>query len=737
MEIINETPFQFAYIAGRLPFPGHSLTLIVKGTFDLVPEGEVVPSEEQQLPTGDEFYENDEEMQGGPRYASDFAYLKPLADLGLAGHCHAPKGTVVPARRVTFQVGDMVHALTVYGDRHWIGPVATDPEPFSKFALRYDYSYGGKGFKKNPVGRGYSKTKDENGNTNRFLPNIMHPGEQMSTPLSRLEPAGFGPIHREWHQRKSKLGSYKGKYLKNRWPWFAEDMDWRYFNSAPDMLQTEFLRGDEALYFENLHPQYSDYRSTLSGIRARCFVNRDAATGTCEEAFSEVAMNLDTLWVDMDNEKVVLVWRGWIQALSEEFEEIQQILIASEKINQKSETVATYEKLLHQRLGEEEELWEEEPPPEEPPPEIEDDADKLIAEAEASYRKAMTDAGLDPDNPPQPSEEEKRKEEQALEELGVDQWGGEPEPEMTRELVIEQFEAAKDLSQMDLSGLDLSDLDFSSGSLQGTILARANLAGSVFDNADLTEAVLTSADLSDTRFKKAILTDADLSRADCTRIDMSGAAITDAIFDHAKLADAKLEDAIAGGASFIEAELAGARLVNAQLPGADLSGSNLTRADLTDAMLSEATLEGVHGPEVVMDGADLTELRASEKSGFANGSFKQVTAKESIWESADLSGADFSFSKMEGVSFAKANLTNAKLTAANMKNARFEKADLSDADLVLANLLESSFEGANLTRCDCRNANLYGSEFLNAIVDHTQFANANLKMTKLAESRTA
>ena len=737
MEIINDTPFSFGYIAGRLPFPGHSLTLIVKGTFDLVPDGEVVPSEEQQLPTGDEFYEDDEEMQGGPRYASDFAYLKPLADLSLTGHCHAPKGTVVPARRVTFQVGEVVRSLTVYGDRHWIGPVATDPEHFSRLALRYDYSFGGKGFKKNPAGRGYSKTEDENGNAKRYLPNIMHPGEQMATPLSRLEPAGFGPIHREWHPRKSRMGFYKGKYLKTRWPWFAEDMDWRYFNAAPDALQTEFLRGDEALYLENFHPRYQDYRSTLSGIKARCFVNCGAATGTSGESFSEVAMNLDTLWVDMDNEKVVLVWRGWTEVLSEEFDEIRQILIASEKIGRKSESVPYYENLLHRRLREGEELWEEEPPPEEPPPEIDDDTDKLIAEAESSYRKAMTEAGMDPDNPPQPSEEDKRKEEQILKDLGVDGWGGAPAPEMTRKFVIEQLEESKDLSAMDLSGLDLSDLDFSGGRLQGTIFSRANLAGSRFDNADLTEAVLTNASLSDTRFKKAILTDADLSKADCTRIDMRGAVLADAIFDNTKLANANLKEANAKGTSFVEADLNGARLVNAQLPGADLSGSNLTRADLTGAMLAEATLEGAHGPDVVMDGADLTELRASEKSSFANGSFKQVTAKESIWESADLSGADFSFSKMEGASFAKANLTTAKLTAADMKNARFEKADLSDADLVLANLLESSFEGANLTRCDCRNANLYGSEFLNAIVDHTQFANANLKMTKLAESRSA
>ena len=735
MDIINDTPFSFGYIAGRLPFPDHSLTLIVKGTFDFVPDGEVVPSDEQQLLTGDEFYEDDEEMQGGPRYASDFAYFKPLADLGLAGHCHAPKGTVVPARRVTFQVGEAVRSLTVYGDRHWIGPVATEPEPFSKLALRYDYSYGGKGFKKNPAGRGYSKTEDENGRARRYLPNIMHPEEQMATPLSRLEPAGFGPIHGEWHPRKSRLGSYRGKYLKTRWPWFAEDMDWRYFNAAPDALQTEFLRGNEALYFENLHPQYQDYRSTLSGIKARCFVNGDVANSAGEETFSEVAMNLDTLWVDMDNEKVVLVWRGWTQVLSEDFEEIQQILIASERIDQKSETLFHYERLLHQRLREEEELWEEEPPPGEPPPGIDDDTDKLIAEAEASCRKAMADSGLDPDNPPQPSEADKRKEAQILKEIGVDQWGGEP-PQMTRESVIKQFEATQDLSKMDLSGLDLSDLDFSGGNVQGTILARANLAGSLFDEADLKEAVLTSANLSDARFRQADLTDTDFSMADCARIDLSKATMKDAVFDNARLVHARIVGADAGGASFIEADLTHANVGGADLSGADLSACNLTRADLSGANLAEASVEGAQGPGVVMDGADLTELRASEQCNFSGGSFKKVSARESIWESADLSGSDFSFAKMEGASFARANLTGARLRAADIKHSRFEKAILKEADLVLVNGFENSFEKADLSFCDCRRSNFYGSEFLNAIIDGVQFDGANLKMTKLAEGQT-
>ena len=732
MDIINDTPYRFGYIAGRIPFPGHSLTLIVKATFDLVPDGVARTSDDQLEITGDEFYEDDEERIGGPRYASDFAHLKPFADVSLVGHCHAPKGAMASARRVTFQVGDLINSLTVYGDRHWIGPIATDPEPFSKLPLRYEYSYGGKGFKKNPSGRGYDKKEGDNGGVTRYLPNIMRPGEQMSTPLSRLEPAGFGPIHREWHQRQSNLGSYKGKYLKTRWPWFAEDMDWRYFNASPEMLQSNHLRGDEDLSFENLHAEHVNYQSKLPGLKVRCFVNRDTANSMDSEPFSEVNMTLDTLWTDMDNEKVVLVWRGWTQVLSEEFEDIQHILVAAESFTQKPELLKNYKDLLQQRLKDEEELWEESTPPEEPKSDVDDDTDKLIAEAEASYRKSMIDSGMDPDNPPQPSAKDKEKEKRILDELGVDQWGA-IAPEMTREKVVAQYESTKDLSGLSLQNLDLSGVDFSGVKLNRAVLSHTNLSGAIFCNADLTETVFEKANLAGVDLQQAILDNADLTAADLSGANLCNTRMIDAIFDHAKMIGTVINDAEAKGASFIKADLSGASFAKSVLSGADFSASNLSKVDFTRANLSEASVEGAQGPGVVMDGANLTELRASGKSSFTGGSFKQVWAKESIWEEAELSGTDFSFSKMEGASFSKSTLINARLRAVDMKNARFDKAILKDADLALGNFLECSFEKTDLSTCDCRRTNMYGSEFLNAVVESTLFEGANLKMTKLAK----
>ncbi len=132
---------------------------------------------------------------------------------------------------------------------------------------------------------------------------------QIPSPGTKLEPAGFGALGQMWIQRFSKLGSYKGNYVKERWPWFPKDFDWSYFNAAPSDLQVNgYLKGDEKLYFENLHPVHSQYNSQLPGLRVRCFISE--LNDKKEKLFKEVKMNLDTLWVDMESEKLVLVWRG-------------------------------------------------------------------------------------------------------------------------------------------------------------------------------------------------------------------------------------------------------------------------------------------------------------------------------------------------------------------------------------------------------------------------------------------
>ncbi len=221
MDIVNQTNYHIAWIAGKKDHPADSLTLCVKASFQLVPDAAAVAAETQML-MGDIYIDDD--INKGLTYDSDFAYFKENADLLLKGTCYTPEAIPVPKCSVCFAVAGTQKTLKVYGTRYaspgLLGDSASSAELFTSMPLSHENTYGGIGYQKNAVGKG--RDKDENGLT--WWPNVVDPN------LGDKQPAGFGPINRISSQRTSKLGNYGGDYMEKRWPWFAEDFDWAYFN---------------------------------------------------------------------------------------------------------------------------------------------------------------------------------------------------------------------------------------------------------------------------------------------------------------------------------------------------------------------------------------------------------------------------------------------------------------------------------------------------------------------------
>ncbi|MDH3944573.1 MAG: DUF2169 domain-containing protein, partial [Anaerolineae bacterium] len=418
MEVINDTCFTYLLLPFQLNPPKFSLTFVIKGTFALSPMDKVDVAPEQLFPSGDESHPEGSEGPGSCSYEADSAYYKPRADLTLAGKCHVPGGRPRAACRVVFQVGSHRKVLGVIGDRYWISRSSqiktTNPQTFTEMELRYENGFGGEGYKKNPIGKGYRPVTAEDGTKYWPLPNIEDPGSLIASPDDRPEPAGFGPLGRLWQHRISKMGSYGGSWFQERWPWFPADFDWGYFNAAPPDMQVEgYLRGDEELYFENLHTEHSQYRSRLPGLRVRCFLNELQQRDTQASYFHEVLMNLDTLWVDMEAEKLVLVWRGVTDVKSEAHDELQQFFIVDEPLEDVPKSIVHYRDVFTKRLAELEQEWN--PELEEPEPggsktedtESKDDSgvQEATAQADESIRSALVKAGIDPDNPVPPHRE--------------------------------------------------------------------------------------------------------------------------------------------------------------------------------------------------------------------------------------------------------------------------------------------------------------------------------------------
>lgn len=732
MEILNNTNFTFAYIPGRVKYPAYSLTVVIKGTFDLVHGKPVVLSDEQLYPTGDEPYPDDDEGTGSPRYESDFSFYKPRADLMLVGKCHAPGGTPVRLLNASFQVGDKTKSVKVFGKRAWVGTTKqmTDPAPFTEMDLRYENAYGGKDFTRNPVGKGH-RPVETNGKSEWWLPNIEDLRYPIRSTTTEQPPAGFAPLGRMWNDRFKKLGTYDEKWEKTRWPWFPGDFEWSYFNAAPnDMQYNGFLRGDEKLQFINLHPEQPHYKSQLPGIRPRCFIKKSTDEKNASGVFNEIPLNLDTLWVDIENEKVILVWRGVTDVVSDELEDVREFFIADEKITEPQKTKDEYEEEYAALLKSQDEGFEIEEPEDSDVEEEPSDIEAEAAAAEAEIMQHLKNAGVDVDKIMVESENSDTGMYDALiKKYGLED--EEEEPAYTRERV--EAEAAKGnslsgagLSNLDLSGLKLINIDLTFADLTGVSLKGSDLSG-----ADLSEAVLQEADLSD-----AILKNCTLKGADCNGVILNRADLTEAVLDEMILTGASMQGVKCDNISAIDADFSGSDLSNASfdsstLNGAEFSNCILNKAIFNGSQLIEASVEGAHGHGIDMTGADITKLRASNTADFTGGTFRNCTGTESIWEDAILRKTDFRGGKFEGALFTNADFENADLSYAWFRFARFTKANLKGTNLLYSDIFHGTFEKARIIETDLRGANLFGSEFLDAVFERFRIEGANFKMTKI------
>lgn len=734
MQIHNETPFQFGLATGRLDPRQQVLAFVVKGTFDLEPGAPARPAAEQLLPTGDEPYDPDADPPGSLRYEHDFALFKPRADVLVVGTAHAPGGRPAAAFEVAMRVGSLAKRLRVVGERSWragfLGGKVTEPEPFVTLPLRYEFAFGAPGFPPNPVGRGHlRRARDARGGAIP-LPRIETPDRAAVDPTAAYEPAGFGPLGRGWATRRARLGTFDDDWLAARWPWLPADADPAHANAAPDDQQVAgYLRGDEAITLEHLDPDEPLLEAALPGVRARCFVRRQPEEAGREPQFEEVSLALDTLWIDADRRRLVLVWRGHLPVADERALEVAHVLVAREELAAPPAPPREFEQRLAARLAAEQAELEAELPPPAPPTERQPPPwDPALIAAHEQAQPPAPPPGLVP-QPPSPARQAAL--ERLMAELGVVAPPAAVVPPPAREQVLRAHAEGEELAEADLAEADLAAIDAPGVRLPGARLVRADLrgarlAGAVLDGAQLGGAVLDGADL-----RGASLRGADLSGARLAQADLTEAMLEEALLDGAELGGARLTGAQAAGASLQEVRAQQALFTGAVLVGADLSGARLDGADLRGAALAEASLEGARAVGAALDGATARELRAGEGCDLSRASLRELNAPDSAWQGARLDDADLSGARLDGADFSGATLARARLYRCWLRGARFGRADLSEAFLVEADLFEADFEKADLGRARLDGASLYGAESWEARVEGASLAGANLRATKL------
>ncbi|WP_456324235.1 DUF2169 domain-containing protein [Desulfonauticus submarinus] len=295
----------------------------------------------------------------------DSGMPKIKGEIIVYGSCFPPEGTA-KVSTVGFGIKGIRKKLAVFGDRFWERKggisIISEPRPFKEMPITWDRAFGGKEYKMNPLGKGIDPVILPNGREIFPLPNLEDPDHLIGSPGDRPNPICFAPIDMMWPQRFKKQGTYDKKWLRERWPFYPEDMDWSFFNCASEDQQRDgFFRGGEEFFIENMHPERPKIVSQIPALRQKCFVNKlkelDNPEG--ETLFQEVENKIDTLILFPHALKGIALWRGTVEVLDDEALDVLHIFVATENLLDNAKDIDYYYKIFQKkRKGEIDDLPE-------------------------------------------------------------------------------------------------------------------------------------------------------------------------------------------------------------------------------------------------------------------------------------------------------------------------------------------------------------------------------------------
>ncbi len=690
------------------------------------------------------------------------------------------------------QLGTVQKEIAVFGDRQWKRPGTsmwdiTTPRQVVSLPISYVNSFGGSGFEKNPLGKGFFKQDNVKPNEPFFLPNLEDPRFLIAVPSDTPEPVGFGPIDPMWQQRASKAGTYDGAWLMQRFPGHPADIDWSFYNLAPqDQQISGFFNGDESFQIENMNSRQPVITGALPGIRPRSFVNqlKDGST-----VFQEIPLRLDTVWFFPTKEVGALLYRGVHRVQDPDSEDILHQLIAYESMGDASRSIEHYQKTLMSRLDDGKSqihLLDERP---------------LIPNGE---RSGFSDLIAGSDDKPAVLKESilkknmKARSERARDEVKqkMDELG------LNSERLFEKEEPV--IPEVNFENLDavISAIENYSERIKPTIEEQQERARSRLEELGLNyDEMKSSADNSGGRPKfgaaerVSLLKEHGLCDAEIEKKLFEN----EAKFDYAyrkfghhfpsvsgigkSEARRKREFVVAGiakGDSFSGIDLTGADLSGLEVRGGDFSEAFMEGVDLSGSKLSDCVFRGCalmrsRLDNTVIDGSNLdgANLGYSESTG---GLFKNSDCSNTIFYGAILDDVTFENCKVADADYSNACLTNSRIADSDFSRARFieskverikiEKSKFEEAIFIDVKWVAVDFEQSLLTGVICVNltgenvvfcgsdlsnfravgeTSLSGADFGNCILtegsfrngifDNASFVGANLRRSDFSNCR--
>ena len=716
----------------------------------------------------------------GPNVPLDVCRPKPNGEVLLSGKAYPPGGPA-PICPVRLKVGSVDKRLAVFGDRAWKLGVPSQPAPFTEMPLTWSRSFGGKGFTKNPVGRGYAPEKTEGGGEVHFLPNVENPKRLVKAPGDRPEPATFGPADLTLPERWANSGTYDKKWLDNEAPGMPSDFDWSFFNVAPPDQRIEgFFSGGEPIELENVHPERARIVARVPEVVGRAFITQRKASG---EEWVEVPLRMETVHLLPGALLGILIFRGVVRIAEDDAKDVLHFLGALDAKDQKRSS-AYYQEVFARRLDKEKghlhALRDRELLPigasyaafradEVGLPGT--TTERLVSKnlrAGMEARLADVDKNLDdfPDSKKNATVPKALPPEAPLPDVDdmadhVEQV--EQEMEKAREQVKKQREEAiaNIRARCEAAGLDYDEQ---------MRKAQSDAAGPPKFSADVqlaelralatryraegTPSEMLEGYLADPEFERKLRFTEQKLREMYQRFAHHFPPVTPLAGEAAERTRAIVLEARATGQSLAGRDLTGAQLDGMDLSGMDLEGAMLEHASLRGAVLRTTRLGGAVLARADLTGADLEEAKlvGTNLGGatLSGAKFTKAELDQATLDKASLAGADFYGANLAGASMFEAVLGDvvlrrAKLAGARLLNADLSAVDFSEADLGSVTFLECDLSGANMAgaklvsavflRCKAKGANLDRAALDNArFVEESDFSGASFKGATFVEA---
>ena len=312
LQLKNGTPFPSKFYLIPDADGVDMLFTVVKGTFAL---GERLSLAEKQVAVtlADEYF--GEPGRSSIKQSSDVSLAKPGTDVLLQGRACAAGGRPVTQMEVSLAVGPLRTRMRVIGDRVWERSGArhriSHAMPFEAMPLVWERAFGGTGQKgrellaesRNPVGAGFHVPGGEAPLDNLRLPNLEDPGGLISSWKQRPAPVGFAPICPHWQPRLSYAGTYDEAWQQQRAPYLPTDFDMRFCQVAPPALVAPGYLQAGALVEARGVSASGVLRVALPPVRVE-------VTYVVDRVPQVRPANLDTVVIEPDECRVVLVWRA-------------------------------------------------------------------------------------------------------------------------------------------------------------------------------------------------------------------------------------------------------------------------------------------------------------------------------------------------------------------------------------------------------------------------------------------